>query len=354
MSKEFALLGQIKGLTKDINNKPIDVSLSADMVSNEGHVTNVNPDGFDLKNEELKASYPTNTELDPEYRNAETGEVNPGSGWPDGDLFKYMYRATDTLVFDAVTHSKVGYLALYANNITFLNNPTLTVSPSTAYFSGYRGNGGYGGNPGTSGSPGTVGVDRVSGFWDWTPTAGNGGNGGTGRTYNSGAPGPGGLGATASGFASGGGGGGSGGDGPNASSVGGGAGGNGGSLILLIADTITGACTLNAKGLNGGGGTFSNSYTGFIGGGGGGGGGGTVLIITGSYSGELTINVAGGASGTPSGGTVAPQSGQLGSYAILRRNTDDSLTLMVHSQNGVSADLNGQTPVHGADASIAW
>ena len=94
---------------------------------------------------------------------------------------------------------------------------------------------------------------------------------------------------------------------------------NGGGAIIIVSDNIVNT-TLNANGVG---------YA----------GGGMILIYVKEWNGSVGINVSGH---------------QAGSYAIYKRNTDGTETLMVHSKNGVSADLDGETPVYGADASITW
>jgi len=161
------------------------------------------------------------------------------------------------------------------------------------------------------------GTNMLFGIWDFMPRGGDGG--GNTNTYSSSI---GGIGFSGGGHG-----------GTNSADPGG----DGGGLIFLIADLINGNGSINAKGGNG---------TGY----GYGGGGGMVVILTKSWAGTTSINVAGGVNTSKD----ITYDGQEGSYCILKINTDNSLTLMVHSQNGSSADLNGQTPVYGADASIAW
>ena len=152
---------------------------------------------------------------------------------------------------------------------------------------------------GFAGLGGQSGTNMMSGKWDFMPRGGD-----------SGAPG-------GTGFS------------------GGGTYGGGG-VILIIADSISGVGTFEARGESG----SPSGHTP-------GGGGGMIIILTKAWDGHPTLDVN---AGTTYGGTP----GQVGSYCILKINTDGTLTLMVHSENGVSAPLNGQTPVHGADASIAW
>jgi len=108
---------------------------------------------------------------------------------------------------------------------------------------------------------------------------------------------------------------------------------HGGGLIIIQADNITGNGTIKANGeaWSGSNNCISRS------------GGGIIIILTKKWSGTVGLNVSKGGNGA-----------QDGSYAIIKVNEDGSETLMVHSQNGQVADLNGQTPVYGADASIAW
>lgn len=110
----------------------------------------------------------------------------------------------------------------------------------------------------------------------------------------------------------------------------------GGGMIVLVAEKIFGSGTIVASGTK----LYASGTEPVLRGGS---GGGMIVILTKEWSGEIGLNVSNGGWGA-----------QDGSYAIVKINQDNTLTLMVHSQNGVSADLNGQTPVHGADASISW
>lgn len=154
-------------------------------------------------------------------------------------------------------------------------------------------------NPGTPtgpcGTQGNPGTNILAGAWDFMPKggSGSGANGGVGF---------------------------SGGE----SSYG-----NGGGLIFIIADSISGNGTIEARG-----GVYNGSESG---------GGGIVIILTKSWSGLVSVDVGANAGASAEG-----------SFCILRINANNSLTLMVHSENGVSASLNGQSPVYGADASISW
>lgn len=329
-----------------IGGEPYTEASIATEIDSTGGTSTTNPNGFDLRSEELQGYAVQTTDIDASYRQSVTGIQDVGSGWAAGELFKYMYRNTHTLLFDTVTFEVGGYMAIYANSIKFLNAPTLTVNSSGTRLSPARGSaGGSVGSAGTGGAGQFVDTNMTS-YWDWLPRGGAGANGvaGTGTSGRAGGTSP----ASALGYSTSGAGGGSGGD---SFARPGGAGGAGGGLMLLIAEEIAGIATLNIKGENGFAG--NQQYYPSCGGSGGGGGGGILIIVTGSYDGNLTINVAAGAGiNTPGSGTSG--GGQIGSYAILRRNLNGTLTLMVHSQNGVSADLNGQTPVHGADASIAW
>jgi len=159
----------------------------------------------------------------------------------------------------------------------------------------------------------TSGTNLMSGLWDFMPRGGDGGD-----YTNDGGHTLGGVGY-------------SGGNDGDAVACG-----NGGGLVFIVADSISGIGTISANGGSDGGTT------------GGGGAGGIVIICTKSWSGTVGVSALQGAS---SGGALQATDG---SYAILRIESDGTLTLMVHSDRGVSAVLNGQTPVHGADASIAW
>ncbi len=72
------------------------------------------------------------------------------------------------------------------------------------------------------------------------------------------------------------------------------------------------------------------------------GGGGMILIYVKSWDATVSINVK--------GGTNAED----GTYAIFKINNNGTATLMVCSENGLSVELDGETPVYGADASIIW
>lgn len=171
---------------------------------------------------------------------------------------------------------------------------------------------GFSGNAVPAYSIGYSGTNLMLGVWNFMP---RGGDGGGNTTY---AGGLGGVGFTGSG----------GGDVGYQS--------NGGKLIFIVADDISGRGTFRATSAN-----TPSSHAGS-------GGGGIIILITKTWAGTNGIDVS---TGSVSGSGIK---GQEGSYAILKLNEDNTLTLMVHSQNGVSAVLNGQTPVHGADASIAW
>lgn len=198
------------------------------------------------------------------------------------------------------------------------------------------GTGGATKGTGVPGDPGTVGQD-FAGLVDPVVQGGLPGQGGTSAKggAQAGANGVGGPSYRATTIAykqaiiapgGGGGGGGAGGAGSTNSPGGGGAGGAGaGSLIIEVGGSLSGACTIDARGGAGQAGkdtTKSNNnfnYSG-AGGGGGGGGGGTVLVEVGgasSYAG--TILVDGGAGGIGgcalpgmSGGTVSGWDGARG------------------------------------------
>ena len=153
---------------------------------------------------------------------------------------------------------------------------------------------------------GQSGTNMMNGVWNFMP---RGGNGGSYSTYTGGAGGVGfsGSGGGEAGLQTG-----------------------GGGLVLVIADEIFGNGTFLAA---------ANVPATRAGDTGGRGGGGIVIIATKKWAGTNSIDVSGG---------------QDGSYAILKINSNSSLTLMVHSQNGVSAPLNGQTPVFGKFANVPY
>jgi len=182
------------------------------------------------------------------------------------------------------------------------------------------------GKPGNgfSGHSNSVGTNLMGTSWDFMPKGGKGGNG---YHLNSNSK-----------WVS---------DPAKASIVGGSSGGGaaaparggaGGGLVLLIADSIYGLGTINAIGGNGT--KFDDNY-------GGGGGGGILILLTKAWSGSISLNVNGGSG-------PYNHNGKVGSYVILRMESDSSLTLMVHSENGVSAPLNGQTPVFGKFANVPY
>jgi len=206
------------------------------------------------------------------------------------DATKYLYTASSHLSIGDNLTSSSSFLGIKANTIEFSSNPRLTVSPTGQHFSRLHGNQ-------------STTQNMLLSF----PFSLRGGNG---------------AGATS---------GGTGGAWYGASGNYTGTGANGGGCIFLVADTITGFATLDARGGSG----YKAS-----------GGGGMILILTKSWEAKITLDVT---AKTNNGYT-----GQVGSYAIFKINEDESLTLMVHSQNGTSEDLYGQTPVYGDDASIAW
>jgi len=153
---------------------------------------------------------------------------------------------------------------------------------------------------------GASGTNMMNGVWNFMPRGGNGGNY---STYTGGA---GGVGFSGSG----------GGEAGHQT--------GGGGLVLVIANEIFGNGTFLAAANVA---VANSSGTGERG------GGGIVIIATKKWAGTNSIDVSGW---------------QDGSYAILKINSNSSLTLMVHSQNGVSAPLNGQTPVFGKFANVPY
>jgi len=192
------------------------------------------------------------------------------------------------------------YAPVVADNF-FMGLEATNLIIDGSYGKNTAGKGAYGNSPvGFMGNKnGTVGTNLESGSWNYMP---KGGGGIVGASKG----------------------------GTNSSS-----GGYGGGLVLVIADNIWGQGYIRAMGYGGDGNSGSSQS----------GGGGIVIIITKTWSGTVGIDVSGGARPTP---------GDPGSYCILRANNDNSLTLMVHSENGVSADLNGQTPVFGKFANVPY
>ena len=243
------------------------------------------------------------------------------------NILEKRYRSSSKLKISNGLNAGQGFLGLEAEEVII--NAVLNVNAGGAVFA-------PSGRTLPNGSSHTSGVAGIAVFEEFL-TMPRGGRGGSSRSYPSQIVGSGGsstFGAS-----------GSGGQSSNASGSGQCRGGSGGGTVFILANSISGNGTIRAVGANG----YVNSsvYT-FASAGGG--GGGVVLVIARAWSGTVGFAVGGGSKA----GYGSAGGGQTGSYAIYKIEGDNSLTLMVHSANGSSAQMNGETPVHGADASIAW
>ena len=241
--------------------------------------------------------------------------VLPANGYDSvtqGTAFKsrYVNGANIHIPWDStVNGTQIDFIGLECVNLQL--DGLIGGSTGVGTVAGFSGN-----SPASAWADGAGGVNMMNGLWGFMPRGGNGGS-----NTVPGASGLGGYGFSGSGAGQ-----------YNTC-------GNGGKFIFILAESIFGTGTFVATG------GYPSSTTSYETGG----GGGMVLIITKKWAGTNGIDVSAGNYSS----SLATR-GQDGSYVILKLNADNTLTLMVHSQNGVSADLNGQTPVHGADASIAW
>lgn len=343
-------------------------------------------DGIDTDTKVLKSVQPLPSVMDDYTLNGTTIPV-PNSQYIDVSIVDFngldlspSAGVSSTAILDNLYRDKEKYIKTrigtdpvisdrffgFATNLLYVNEMTINVNGAgggsgDSNYIGYGGagstSGGGGGNSrnDNTGYGGGTGVFGSS--WEGLARGGNGGNGGTSKSYRANRAGGGG-GQGGQGSAGGGGGGGgfiwyNGSDNPGS---GAGAGSGAGTVFIICDeiikndDTASFGLQINA---NGGGGGGSHETLGSYGGGGGAGGGGSVTIIVKKWNANVSISVNGGSASVNSTTGLA-QAGQAGSYAIWRQNIDNTLTLMVHSLNGVSGDLAGQTPVYGDDLSIQW